>query len=82
MKIAIIGTGNVGGALAEGWSKQGHEILLGVRDPNQFKGKELLQLPSVTVHPIADATKLAEVIVLSTPAKEVIHVTKSSYNFV
>ncbi|TGL75669.1 NADPH-dependent F420 reductase [Leptospira jelokensis] len=77
MKIAIIGTGNVGGALAKGWSKKGHEILLGVRDPNQFKGKELLQLPSVTAHPIAEATKLADVVVLSTPAKEVIQVTKS-----
>lgn len=41
MNIAIIGTGNVGGALATGWSTKGHTLRLGVRDSAQFKGKEL-----------------------------------------
>ncbi|HNN05870.1 MAG TPA: NAD(P)-binding domain-containing protein, partial [Leptospiraceae bacterium] len=34
MKIAVIGTGNVGGALAAKWAGKGHEIFLGVRDVN------------------------------------------------
>ena len=42
MNIAIIGSGNVGGALALKWAKAGHTILLGVRDVENFKGKELL----------------------------------------
>ena len=42
MKIAIIGTGNVGGALATRWAQAGHTIILGVRDLQNFKGKELL----------------------------------------
>ena len=42
MKIAIIGTGNVGGALATNWSKNGHQILLGTNDVQNFKGKDLL----------------------------------------
>ena len=42
IKIAIIGTGNVGGALATKWPNKGHEINLSVRDTNNFKGKELL----------------------------------------
>lgn len=33
MKIAIIGTGNVGGALGRLWSKRGHEVFYGMRDP-------------------------------------------------
>ena len=65
MKIAIIGTGNVGGALAEGWSKAGHQILLGVRDLENFKGKELLQFPNVSAHLLADAVAAAEVILIA-----------------
>ena len=29
MKIAIIGTGNVGGSLAKGFARSGHQVLLG-----------------------------------------------------
>ncbi|OJJ15193.1 NADPH-dependent F420 reductase [marine bacterium AO1-C] len=67
MKIAIIGTGNVGGALATQWAKAGHEIFLGVKDTAQFKGKDLLNNPNTSVHPITDAVKAAEVILVATP---------------
>ncbi|MCW7463417.1 NADPH-dependent F420 reductase [Leptospira limi] len=77
MKIAIIGTGNVGGALATGWSKKGHQIFLGVRNPENFKGKELLSLPNITACPIEEAVKRSDVVVISTPAKETINVIKS-----
>lgn len=68
MKIAIIGTGNVGGALATAWSKKGHSILLGVRDTNAFKGKQLLENPNTSACTITEAVKQAEVILISTPA--------------
>jgi len=32
MKIAIIGAGNVDGALGAAWAKRGHEVIFGVRD--------------------------------------------------
>ena len=67
MKIAIIGTGNVGGALATSWAKAGHSILLGVRDTANFKGKELLQNPNTSAHSIAEVAKMAEVILVATP---------------
>lgn len=67
MKIAIIGTGNVGGALAAQWSKAGHQVLLGVRNPQAFKGAALLQNENTSVHTIADAANLAEVILVATP---------------
>lgn len=40
MKIAIIGTGNVGGALATKWANAGHQIFLGVQNLDNFKGLE------------------------------------------
>ena len=31
MKIAIIGSGNVGGALAQQWIKAGHHVMIGAK---------------------------------------------------
>lgn len=80
MNIAIIGTGNVGGALAETWAKAGHTIRLGVRDLYNFKGRELLALPNISAHPVADAVAFSEVVlVAATPqatvaiAEQLIH---------
>ena len=77
MKIAIIGTGNVGAALAKGWAKAGHEILLGVRDVANFKGKELLTQKNIAALPIAEAVKSAEVVVVATPPDIVSQLAKS-----
>lgn len=65
MNIAIIGTGNVGGALATQWSKKGHNIFLGVRDVNNFKGQHLLENKNTTVHSINEASVKAEVILIA-----------------
>ena len=65
MNIAIIGTGNIGGALGRSWAKAGHKIHLGVRDTANFKGKELAGVQGVSVHPIADAVKASEVILIA-----------------
>lgn len=67
MKIAIIGTGSVGSAMARGWSAAGHEVLLGVRDTQQFKGRDLVERQGITLHDIPDALFRAEVIVLAIP---------------
>jgi predicted dinucleotide-binding enzyme len=67
MNIAIIGTGNVGGALAAGWAKAGHTIHLGVQDVNQFKGKDLLNNPNTHVHSIVEAVTESEVVLIATP---------------
>jgi predicted dinucleotide-binding enzyme len=77
MKIAIIGTGNVGGALATKWANKGHEINLGVRDVNNFKGQELLSNPNTNVYSIVDAVKKSDIILLSTPASLTVEVVKS-----
>ncbi len=76
MHIAIIGTGNVGGALATKWGQKGHRIFLGVNNSTQFKGKELLQNPNTSVHTIAAAVQAAEVILIATPATAAIEVAQ------
>jgi predicted dinucleotide-binding enzyme len=67
MKIAIIGTGNVGGALATQWAKKDHEIYLGVQNTAQFKGMHLLQNAHTSVHSIQEASQAAEVILIAVP---------------
>lgn len=65
MKIAVIGTGNVGSALAQGFLKSGHEVRVGVRNPNKFKGAETLKDTRATIHTIPDAVRESEVIVIA-----------------
>ncbi len=77
MQIAIIGTGNVGGALATKWANAGHTILLGTQDASSFKGKHLLSNPNTSVHTIAEAVQQAELVLLATPAPAAIAVAQS-----
>lgn len=80
MKIAIIGSGNVGGALATKWAEKGHEIYIGVRDVENFKGKELLNNPNTAVTGIEDAVQKSELILLATPAPAAIEIAQSLGN--
>lgn len=73
MKIGIFGSGNVGGALAASWARAGHEIYLGLRDVNHFKGKELLDIGGISAHSISDAAAQAEVLLFATPAHVVVN---------
>ncbi|MEM8540183.1 MAG: NAD(P)-binding domain-containing protein [Pseudomonadota bacterium] len=63
MEIGIIGTGNVGCALANGWASKGHNIVLGARDP--AKAKPLADTANATI--VAPKDIKSEVIVLATP---------------
>jgi 8-hydroxy-5-deazaflavin:NADPH oxidoreductase len=59
MKIAIIGAGNVGMALANAWHSAGHEVVLGVRTPANDGTFAQASPP--------DAARMCEVIVLALP---------------
>lgn len=65
MKIAIIGTGNVGSALAKGFAKAGHQVLLGVRNKVDFKGGELANEHNISVQTISEAAYSSEVILIA-----------------
>ncbi|MBO6515716.1 MAG: NAD(P)-binding domain-containing protein [Bacteroidia bacterium] len=80
MNIAIIGTGNVGGALATKWANAGHLIHLGVRDPETGKHLALLDNINTDCCSVLDAVKRSEVILIATPAPAAIEVAKSLGN--
>jgi 8-hydroxy-5-deazaflavin:NADPH oxidoreductase len=77
MNIAIIGTGNVGGALATKWASAGHAIHLGVEDTGNFKGMHLIKNPGTKVYHIGEAVKLSSAILIATPATATIEVARS-----
>jgi len=77
MKIAIIGSGNVGGALAQKWAHAGHEVIIGTRDPQNFKGKQLLAVKGVSAQETKAAVAAASVILIATPAAAAVEVAGS-----
>jgi predicted dinucleotide-binding enzyme len=74
MKIAIIGTGNIGSTLGSRWLEAGHDIILGVRDVQNFKGEALSNKPNVLVKNISEAAAMAEVILIATPPQVVLDI--------
>jgi NADPH-dependent F420 reductase len=69
MKLAIIGTGNVGGTLGRLWAELGHDIVYGVRDPSAAKVQSLLgeSGPRAQAMPIEEAVAAGQVVVLAVP---------------
>lgn len=69
MQIAIIGAGNVGGALGRGWAPKGHDITFGVRDLANPKIKPLLEATGgrAKVASVREAAADAEAVVLAVP---------------
>ena len=69
MKLAIIGAGNVGGALGANWAQKGHDVFFGVRDPKAEKTQALLKKigGKARAGSAAEMAAFADVIVLSTP---------------
>jgi len=67
MKVAIVGTGKVGGALARGLARAGRSIVLGVRDPASSKVARLASETKAEAKTPTEAVAVAEVIVLALP---------------
>ncbi len=67
MNIAIIGSGNIGSALGLHWKNAGHQVMIGVRDRNTFKGKEFADIHSISIDSIEKATQTSDVILLAIP---------------
>lgn len=65
MRIAIIGTGNVGGAIARGLRGRGHDLILGARDLAGASG--LANETGAQVSPPAEAAKGADIVILALP---------------
>ncbi len=68
MKIAIIGAGNVGGALGKRWAKAGHQIKFGVCETGKLEVVALLQEigDAASAGGVGEAAAFGEVVVLTT----------------
>lgn len=68
MKIAFIGIGQVGSALARNLQKAGHQVTVAARDPNSKSVQAALsKYPDLQVADPQAAIALAEVVFLATP---------------
>jgi 8-hydroxy-5-deazaflavin:NADPH oxidoreductase len=69
MKLAIVGAGNVGGALGTNWAQKDHDVFFGVRDSKAEKVQALLRAigSKARAGTPAEAAAFADVIILSTP---------------
>ena len=66
MKIAIIGAGNVGGALSKSFSRAGHAVIVADRDPEEA-GQLASEVGGVGTGDLAHAAGQAEIVVLAVP---------------
>jgi predicted dinucleotide-binding enzyme len=67
LRIGIIGTGRIGGALARHWSRAGHEVLMSSRNPDELRplAKELGARARVGTP--AEAAAFGPVVLVSVP---------------
>jgi len=68
MKIAVIGTGHIGGTLGQRWRAAGHEVAYGAREGSGTGAG------GAPVLPIGDAIARAEVVLLAVPGGAVAEV--------
>ncbi len=80
MKIGVIGAGNVGGALGKLWAGKAHEIVFGVRNPQDPKLQPLLKSAGrkARAATVKDAASFGEVVVLATPWRATQEAIKSA----
>jgi predicted dinucleotide-binding enzyme len=64
MKAGVLGSGDVGKALAGGFLKHGHEVMLGTREPAKV-ADWAKQNPNSRVGSFADTAKFGDVVVLA-----------------
>ncbi len=77
--IAIIGTGQVAGALGPALAARGHEIVYGSREPEREEVKALLEQtgPQASVLTPPEAAAGADIVVLAVPGLAVEAITRS-----
>ena len=69
LKIGIIGTGEIGGALARHWAAAGHQLLISSRHPEELQALAKELGPNVKVGTPREAAAFGDVILVSVPYK-------------
>lgn len=73
IKIAVLGSGNIGGTLGAKWLAAGHPVVFGVRDASSAKARSALAKAGADakVDTIANAMRFGDVIVITVPSHAV-----------
>ncbi|MGE5703222.1 MAG: NADPH-dependent F420 reductase [Clostridia bacterium] len=73
MKIASIGSGNIGGTLGKKWAACGHQVMFGSIDPQGEPMRSLIETagPNAMAGSVREAIAFGEVILLAIPGTEV-----------
>ena len=66
VRIGILGSGDVGRALATGFAGLGHDVKIGSRDPNKLADWAATAGPHVSTGTFADAATFGDILVLAT----------------
>jgi len=77
MKVGILGSGDVGKALAGGFIKHGHQVVLGTRDAGKLKDF-VAQHKGAEAKSFADAAKFGDVVVLAVKGTAALDVLKAA----
>jgi len=67
LRIGIIGTGRIGGALATHWTKAGHEVLMSSRHPDELRPLATSLGAHARVGTPREAAAFGEVVLVSVP---------------
>ena len=67
LKIGIIGTGKIGGALAKHWVNAGHEVLMSSRHPEELAPLAEALGPRARAGTVREAAEFGEVVLVSVP---------------
>ncbi|BFT74439.1 hypothetical protein PAENIP36_58810 [Paenibacillus sp. P36] len=81
MRIAIVGTGNVGGSLARIFTRKGHTVTI-ANSSNSPALHELARETGATPATVQNVAQGAEVIILSIPTKRILDLPKEFLNTV
>lgn len=68
MKIGVLGSGRVGGALGTAWAKRGHTVTFATRDPGSDKARALIQnAPDARLAGLQDTVDASDLLVIALP---------------
>lgn len=67
LRIGIIGTGNIGGALARHWANAGHEVLMSSRHPEELEPLATELGPRARAGTPREAAEFGDVVLISVP---------------
>jgi NADPH-dependent F420 reductase len=69
MRIGVLGSGSVGSSLARGFAREGHDVMVGTRDPSQESVQDWLRDggEAASAGSYADAAGFAEIVIMAVP---------------